>query len=42
MYSEQDIGKYYFDQNLANCRYAKEKQFETMYGYYKAAQESIS
>lgn len=40
MYSEQDIGKYYFDQNLAIARgYAREKQFETMYGYYKAAQE---
>ena len=40
MYSEQDIGKYYFDQNLAIARaYAKEKKHETMYGYYKAAQE---
>jgi len=40
MYSELDIGKYYFDQNLANARaYAKEKKLETMYGYYKAAQE---
>lgn len=40
MYSEQDIGKYYFDQNLAIARaYAREKKHETMYGYYKAAQE---
>lgn len=40
MYSEQDIGKYYFDQNLAIARaYAKEKKHEVMYGYYRAAQE---
>ena len=40
MYSEQDIGKYFFDQNLAIARaYAKEKKHEVMYGYYRAAQE---
>lgn len=40
LYDEMDLQKYFFDENLATARaYAKQKKFETAYGFYRAAQE---
>ena len=40
MYDEMDLQKYYYDTNLATARaYAAQKEMETAYGFYRAAQE---
>ena len=40
MYDEMDLQKFYFDNTMATARaYAAQKQKETAYGFYRAAQE---
>lgn len=40
MYDEMDLQKYYYDTTMATARaYAAQKEKETAYGYYRAAQE---